>query len=429
MSARGSLALRLYGALTGLAEPLAPTVLRRRLARGKEDPARVGERRGVPSLPRPEGRLVWLHAASVGETNTVLPLIRALLSRRFRVLLTTVTVTSARLAAERLPEGAFHQFVPLDAPGAVARFLDHWRPDLAVMVEQELWPNLIGAAKARGVPLALVNARMSPRSAARWARFAPKTARALLSAFDATLAQSAGDAERLSALGARGVEAPGNLKFDTPAPPADPALLAALMAGLGGRPAWVAASTQPGEEEFVFDAHLSVRTRVPGSVLLIAPRHPTRGDAVEALAGARGLLLARRSRGEWPGPDTPVFLLDTIGELGLVYRAGRVAFLGGSLVPHGGQNPIEPGKLGLPVLSGPGVHNFEEVYAAMRASGGARECADAVDLADQIAALLADKDEARRRGAAAAETVAALGGGLARTEAALLALVAPAATP
>lgn len=423
MTAQTTLALRAYGAAMRLAEPLAPILVRRRQARGKEDPARLGERQGIPSLPRPEGRLVWLHAASVGETTTILPLTRALIARGLSVLVTTITVTSAKLAAERLTAGAVHQFVPLDMPRAVARFLDHWRPDLAVMVEQELWPNLIAGARDRGIPLALVNARMSPRSAARWRRVAPSTARALLTAFDLTLAQSSGDAERVQSLGARDVATPGNLKFDTPAPPVDLAMLSALRAGLGARAAWVAASTHPGEEEIMLDAHARLRARLPGVVLLLAPRHPERSEQVAALVRARGFALARRSGGEWPRPDTGVFLLDTIGELGLVYSAGRPAFLGGSLVPHGGQNPIEPARLRRPVLSGPHTHNFDEVYAALRGVGAARVVTTAEALAEEVSRMIATPAEADMRGAAAWSVVEGFGGGLARTEAALVALL------
>jgi 3-deoxy-D-manno-octulosonic-acid transferase len=419
---RPPLLLALYGWASRGLGPVVDRVLARRAAARKEDPARLAERWGEGGGARPPGTLVWIHAASVGETVTVLPLVARLVADGRAVLLTTVTVSAARLAAERLPPGAFHRYVPVDLPEAVARFLDHWRPDLGLFVEQELWPNLLAAAKARDVPLALVNARLSPRSRARWG-LAAGTARHLLSHFACVLAQSAGDAARLASLGAPNVSAPGNLKFDAPAPGVDAALLARLLDAVGARPVWAAASTQPGEEERVLAAHASLKATHPDALLLLAPRHPPRGDAVEAAVTAAGFACARRSRGAWPEAATGVFLLDTIGELGLLYRAAPFAFVGGSLVAHGGQNPIEPGKLGRAVLHGPHVHNFAEVYAALDASGGGICVRDVEALAETVRRLVADSAQAARLGATARETVESLGGGLERTLAALAPLL------
>lgn len=412
------MSLRLYTGLTHIAAPAAALLLRRRVARGKEDPARLAERRGLASIARPSGQLLWVHAASVGETMTMLPVIRRLVERGAYVLLTTVTLTSARLAAMRLPDGAVHQFVPFDLPNAVKRFLDHWQPDMALFAEQELWPNLLQGCHERRIPTILVNARMSPRSHRRWSRM-PRTIAHVLSRFDLILAQSKSDGQRLASLGARHVETPGNLKYDAPAPPADPGLLARLARALAGRPTWVAASTQRGEEELVLEAHLLARRAHPDLVLLLAPRHPERGDEVEALIHGQGLACARRSREEWPGPGTGVFLLDTIGELGLAYRQSGIAFLGGSLVVHGGQNPIEPAKLDTVVLHGAHVHNHAEVYGIIDSAGGGLLVNDADTLGRTVARLLDAPQLATAAAGKARNAVEALAGGIDRTLAAL----------
>lgn len=384
--------LGLYRAATSLGGPLLGLELRRRLRRGKEDPARLRERLGVPGLPRPDGPLVWIHAASVGESLSVLPLIEALIERwqGLEILLTSGTVSSARILADRLPERVRHQFVPLDRAAAWRRFLGHWRPSLALLVESELWPNLILETRARGIPFALVNARLSARSFRRWRR-APATARKLLASFDLCLAQSEGDGERLAALGARAVRSVGNLKRAAPPLPADPQALAALAAAVGDRPVWLAASVHPGEDEAVLAAHRRVAAARPGLLTMVAPRHPERGDALVARIEAQGLRLARRSRGELPSPATAVYLADTLGELGLLYRLSRLAFIGGSLIPHGGQNPLEAARLGCPPLLGPHMHNFREIADALLAADAALAVADGEALAGTIGDLLADE--------------------------------------
>jgi 3-deoxy-D-manno-octulosonic-acid transferase len=352
--------------------PVLPWHLRRRAARGKELPDRIHERYGQGAA-RPPGRLLWLHAASVGESVSVLPLIGALAARdpALNFLLTTGTVTSARLLAERIAPAlaprVAHRFVPLDVPRWVARFLDGWRPDAAVFVESELWPNLVAGTAARGIPMALVNARMSARAARRWAR-APGFARRVLHPFGLVLAQTADDAARFRALGAAGATSPGNLKFAAPPLPADAAALARLAALIGDRPSWVAASTHPGEEALVIAAHRRLAADHPGLLTIIVPRHPDRGAEVAALGG--GLALSRRSLGQDPDAATQVLLADTMGELGLWYRLARLAFVGGSLVAHGGQNPLEPARLHCPVLVGPHTWNFAAILDRMEAVGG-----------------------------------------------------------
>jgi 3-deoxy-D-manno-octulosonic-acid transferase len=415
------LTLRLYAAAGTLLTPFAGHILRRRLARGKEHPERLGERLGRPGRARPAGFLVWLHAASVGETMSILPLIGRLAARGLPVLLTTGTVTSAELAARRLPEGALHQFVPIDLPGPVRRFLDHWRPDLALFCESELWPGLMRAVRARGVPLGIVNGRMSARSARAWQRL-PGTARALLGDLALCLGQSAEDAARYRALGAP-AEAIGNLKFDVPPLPVEARARAALDAAIAGRPVLLAASTHPGEEEIVLRAAERLRAADPALLTVLAPRHPGRSAEIAALCTAHGEAPAIRSLGALPGPETRIYLADTLGELGLFYALATLAFVGGSLVPVGGHNPIEPAKLGAPVLHGPEIANFRDVYAALAGAGGAIAVTDAASLAEEAGRLLAAPAARQRLADAAREVVARSEGALARTLAALAPLL------
>jgi 3-deoxy-D-manno-octulosonic-acid transferase len=392
------LPLALYAAATGLLAPLAPALLRARAGRGKEDPARLAERLGQASQPRPDGPLVWLHGVSVGETQSLLPLIAALKARRpdLNLLVTSGTLTSAELLAKRLPAGVIHQFAPLDSPTAVARFLDHWRPGAGLFVESELWPNLILAARARGVRLALLSARMTEASAKGWAR-SPASARALIGAFDLVLPQDAATAQRLQALGAE----PGgrlNLKLVGEPLPADAAELERLRDGLAGRKAVVAASTHPGEEPLI-----AVAARQAGApMLIVVPRHPDRGPAIAAELAALGLRVARRSAGEPLGPETTAYVADTLGELGLFLRLAEGVVMGGSFVPGvGGHNPLEAARLGKATITGPHAYNAREVYDEMFAEVAALEAADPAALARHLKGLLDNPMIARRIGEAA----------------------------
>jgi 3-deoxy-D-manno-octulosonic-acid transferase len=422
-----SVALTLYRALSGVAGGPARALLARRLARGKEDPARWRERLGHPSRPRPAGPLVWLHGASVGEALSLLTLIEALAARRpdLSVLMTTGTVTSARLMAARLPPGAIHQFVPVDAAAAVRGFLDHWRPDLAIWAESELWPALVCETHARAIPMALVNARMSERSARSWARFAPGMARALLGAFDAVGAQDADIAARLSGLGARAVAVTGTLKGGV-APPDLPAARGALIAAAAGRPLWLAVSTHEGEEAMIAEAHRVVAGHLPQALTLIAPRHPERGGAIAAALRAQGLRVScRGAEHAPPGPLDQIHVLDTLGEMGAWLRLAPVAFIGGSLVPVGGHNPHEPAALGAAIVHGPHVANFAPDYATLDAGGGAAPVRGGGDLGAVVARLLRDEPA---RAALVAAAAAALPDG-AGARAATLALLAPLLAP
>jgi 3-deoxy-D-manno-octulosonic-acid transferase len=331
---------------------------------------------------------------------------------------TSGTVTSARLAERRLPDGAVHQFIPLDAPRYAARFLEHWQPNLALLAESDLWPNLILTCSERNVPLILVNGRLSERSFTRW-RYLPHTISALLSRFDLCLAQSEPDAERYSELGAPRVSMTGNLKLDVPAPPVDAGKLTAIRAVVRQRPVIAAASTHPGEEAVIIDAHRRLRQTFPGLLTIIVPRHPERGSGVVEIATAAGLNAVARSRGVLPDRGTDVYVADTIGELGLIYRLAPIVFMGGSLVRHGGQNPIEAAKLGAAILHGPHVWNFNEIYSALDEARGAEEVLDVNRLAARLGAWLTDAAARKQVADSALATVEQLGGALRRTVAAI----------
>jgi 3-deoxy-D-manno-octulosonic-acid transferase len=410
--------LRVYQRLSAAVVPLAPALIKRRLRLGKEDPARVAERRGVSRDVRPHGPLVWIHGASVGEVLAAAALIERLRGLNIRILLTSGTVTSAAIVAKRFPADVIHQYVPYDSPRYVARFLDHWRPSLALFIESDLWPNLILSSAARRLPMVLINGRMSPRSFPRWRR-ASSTISALLSRFDICLAQSRADAERFVVLGSRNVVVTGNLKLDVAAPPADFSRLERLMSVTRGRHVVVAASTHPGEEEILIEAHRALAGFFPSLLTVIVPRHPARGEAVARMIGDAGLHAALRSREELPNANTAIYVADTLGELGLFYRLAPVVFMGGSLVSHGGQNPIEAAKLGASIVHGPHVFNFADVYEALDGTGGARKADTREALVKQLGQLLADPAQRSQSVAAAERVVAQLGGALDRTLAAL----------
>jgi 3-deoxy-D-manno-octulosonic-acid transferase len=418
-----------YVRLTGLAAPLGRLVVSARRRRGKEHPDRWPERlgdgaNGDHDTNAGSGPMVWIHAASVGETVAVLPLVERIAATGARVLLTTVTLTSAGVAGARLPPGVTHRFVPLDIAPFVDAFLDTWNPDLAIFVESEIWPVAIVRLEERGIPLVVANARMSDRSFRKWSR-APGFAGALFGRIGLCLAQSGVDAERFRALGVGRAVDVGNIKFDAPVPEAAPADAEALARALAGRAVFLAASTHAGEDRVVFDAFEAVRATRPDTALVIAPRHPDRGGAVAAGAHGRGLSVVRRSTGALPGPDTAVYVADTIGELGTLYRLSSAAFVGGSLVDSGGHNPIEPARLGAPIIAGPHVGSFREPYAALGESGGVLRVADAPGLAAAVERLISDPVTRAEQVAAAAAVVERYTGALARTFEAIEPMLAP----
>jgi 3-deoxy-D-manno-octulosonic-acid transferase len=383
-------ALWAYLRLTARATGFAERKLQKRLADGKEFADRLDERRGIASAPRPAGQLVWFHAASVGESLSLLEVIRRLhdQDRSLTVLVTTGTVTSAEMLHARLPANATHQFVPLDVGLYVDRFLDHWTPDLAVWTESEFWPSLIVHADERGIPLILINARMSDKSARRW-RFLSGAARSLLGRFRAVQAQTETAANRLKRLGVPPdrIVVTGTLKEGMPPLPCKDADRTRFSKLLDGRPVWAAASTHPGEEDIVAEAQMTAAPGLLRLLCILVPRHADRGDAIAANLRARGLSVAQRSRGEEPGANTSIYLADTMGELGLWYRLAPVSFVGGSLVPIGGHNPFEPASLGSAIVHGPHVANFADVYERLGTAGGARVVTNAGQLAQTITEL------------------------------------------
>jgi 3-deoxy-D-manno-octulosonic-acid transferase len=387
--------LPLYEGLMTIGAPAIELLLSKRVKRGKEDPARLPERRGIAGLPRPPGPLIWLHAASVGESMAALALIERLLEHTpdRHVLVTTGTVTSAALMADRLPERALHQYVPVDRPAWVDRFLDHWRPDLLVIMESEFWPGQISRTKARDIPIVLVNARMSARSFSRWEK-AKGAAATLFSRVDLVLATNPEQATRFSALGAPNVRVAGNLKRAARPLPLDTDKAAALEARSGQRPLWFAASTHAGEDAPVLGAHLALRDDRADLLTIIAPRHPHRGAEIAALAADRGLTAARRSQDQPIEPGTDIYIADTLGEMALFFHLAPIVFVAGSLVPVGGHNPIEPAHFDTAIILGPLMSKNQEIASEMIAGDAVAPLTSAEDLAPCLAALFGD--EARR---------------------------------
>jgi len=414
--ARPALGLLAYRAASAALAPAVPLLLRQRAAIGKENRARSGERLGRASRERPQGALVWFHGASVGECVAALPVIEKLTcARRANVLVTSGTVASAEMMQRRLPANAIHQFVPVDTPRATARFLAHWRPDVGLFVDSDLWPNLIIGAHARGTRLALINARISERSFESW-RWAPATVKRILSSFDICLAQDETFAARFKALGCPDVRISGSLKADAPPLAADETKLQALRAAIGARPILLAAQTHPGEDETILPAHDMLRRSFPELLTIIVPRHIERAGDIEMLCGTRSVRL--RSRGVLPDADTAVYVADTMGELGLFYRLARFAFVGGSLVPMGGHNPLEPARLHCAVIAGPHVANSASAFAAIFAAQGFGLVHSAAEISGLAARLIANGAEAEAAGNAAFQGAATLGGAVEKTLAA-----------
>lgn len=424
-------ALIVYRLLTRLLEPLAPRLLDARAKQGKEDPVRVDERLGLTTVVRPAGDLVWLHGVSVGETLSLLPVVERIRRQRpdLAILVTSGTLTSAQLLAQRLPAGVIHQFAPVDAPGAVAAFLDHWQPSLAVFVESELWPNLILEARRRGVKLVLASARITEKTVEGWRRF-PGAVRRILSAFDRILPQDETSAARLHSLGAR-IDGHVNLKLSGEAPPHDAAAFTRLSAAIGDRPVVVAASTHDGEEIAIVRALDKLADRL---CLILVPRHPARSADIATALTRDGYRFARRSQGHEPDRDTDLYLADTLGEMGLFLRLADVVVMGGSFSaalekpPVGGHNPLEPARLGKPAVTGPDMSNWAAVTHALVEAGGLAVVQAPWDLPAILAPLLADTDAARAMGERGRRAAAEAGSGLDRLWETLAPLL-PAAPP
>ena len=415
------LGLRAYRAATAVFAPVVPILLKRRASSGKEHPGRSSERFGIAVRERPQGPLVWIHGASVGECLAAVPLAEALVADGKAVLVTSGTVASAEMMAKRLPPQAIHQFVPVDTPSATARFLDHWRPDVGLFVDSDLWPNLVLEARARGTRLALINARISERSMRGW-RWAPRTAKAILSAFSVCLAQDDENAIRFRNLGCNDVRVSGSLKADAPPLPADAGAFETLKTAIDGRPLLLAAQTHPGEDETVLPAHDVLRQSFPNLLTILVPRHIERGADLVMLCGTRPAAL--RSKGERIEPSTAVYVADTLNELGLFYRLAPFAFVGGTLVPIGGHNPLEPARLNCAVIAGPHVFNSESAFKAIFDAQGMGLVRSAGEIANTAKRLLSDHELAQTLASAAAHGAATLSGAMAKTVAVVDTLLA-----
>ena len=385
------LPVRLYGVAANLIAPLAYRRVRVKLEAQGTPTSRIKERMGRATQTRPDGRLLWLHAASVGESLSVLGLIDELGTEHpdLSFLITSGTATSAQIVAKRLPPRTQHQFAPLDSRRAVGRFLDHWHPDAGVFVESELWPNMLTGASARGMPLALINARISDTSANNWKRLRA-TAHHLLSHFTLIHCQDARTAHHFHDIGLTHAAGGVNLKSLSGALPFDASELARLRDTIGARPLWLAASTHPGEDEVAIAAHEALLKQRPETLLILVPRHPERADAIELQMAQAGLTCARRSTGMALTPQTQVYLADTLGEMGLWYALSPITCLCGSFAPVGGHNPYEPAHAGSALLHGPLFANFSETYAELAAQNASTEVRDAATLAAALMTLLGD---------------------------------------
>jgi 3-deoxy-D-manno-octulosonic-acid transferase len=388
--------LGLYKQITVLSGPVLRLLLRKRLARGKEDGNRICERMGKPSLQRPEGALFWIHAASVGEAQSALIMVDALLNKfkDLHILVTSGTVTSASLMASRLPERAFHQFYPLDHPSWVEEFIDYWKPDAVFWMESELWPNMLGAIRQRNIPAVLLNGHLSPASFRKW-KLIGKSICELLATFESCLVQTETDASYFSALGARNVTVTDNLKYSARPLPCNQEELEKLKESTEDRPFWLYASTHGGEEELACRIHKKLKSDFPGLLTIIIPRHPERGAGIEELCSKSGLDTARRSTGfRLPRPENDIYIADTLGETGLFFRLVQIACIGRSFSDDGGggHNPIEAAQLDCAVLHGPNVQNLAEIYREMNDAGACISLANEKEFISELRRLLQEAD-------------------------------------
>ncbi|NKB43422.1 MAG: 3-deoxy-D-manno-octulosonic acid transferase [Alphaproteobacteria bacterium] len=407
--------LSLYRLLTDLAAWPLRVMLRVRAWQGKEEPLRLAERRGITASSRPQGKLVWCHAASVGEAIALLPVASHLLKNpSMNVLITTGTVTSARVLAERLPDRTIHQFAPWDRNAWVTRFLDLWQPDLALRMESELWPNTLLALRRRGIPSAIVNGRLSEETARGWLRF-PATARRVMACLDLVLAQSDEYAARFQALGSKRIEVAGNIKLAAEPLPVDSKSEANLLQMIGSRPVWLAASTHPGEEDIAFASHKHLSDKTPNILTVIAPRHPDRGAEIADSAAEQGLSVARRSTDEPIDHSTSIYVADTLGELGTLFSIAPIVFMGKSLVVRGGQNPIEPCHFDCAILFGPHMENFQDITERMIREGMALQINTGKALAETVARLVANVNERQQLSDAANRITVSADDSLAQT--------------
>lgn len=384
-----------YQLLTILFFPVLLIYLGYRKWVGKEDPKRFFERLGKASCKRPKGKLLWIHAASVGESLSILPLINRLTATypKLTILVTTGTITSAAMMTQRLPKQAVHQYIPIDNWFTVSWFLFHWKPDLALMVESELWPCLVKQS-AKKCPVMVINARMSDRSYRRWMRFSIFT-RSLFGSYHHVLAQSGKDALRYRHLGAKNAIYIGNIKYDAPPLSADEAAITELQTMIGNRPVFLAASTHPDEEKEIARAHREVKISYPDLLTIIVPRHPQRAAHIIQQLVPDTVVVQRSVQGVIT-PQTDIYLADTMGELGIFYRLASIVFIGGTLVPHGGQNPLEAARLNNAIIFGPHMDNFLQIKKEFLQQQAAIEISDTEALSKATKQLLRDSKKRRK---------------------------------
>ncbi len=385
--------IKLYQIITNLALPLIRVYLFIRKLRGKEDKVRFQERLGKASIDRPQGFLIWVHAASVGESLSILPVIESLNKslQNIHFLITTGTTSSANLINSKLPNKTIHQYIPVDRIPYVKEFLNHWQPNLALWVESEFWPNLIWQTK-HYCPLILVNGRVSDKSFITWQKY-KKIIRIILSSFSLCLAQSKQDMERLLYLGANNVKYYGNIKYDAKPLAYDQAKLAEFKKIIGNRAVFIAASTHAGEEDIIAKTHKKLKSEYPNLLTILIPRHPKRKDEIIHQILTYNLIVKIRSENNIIDNKTDIYLADTIGEMGIFYRLGEIVFIGGSLIKHGGQNPLEPARIGVAIITGPYTFNFAEIITEFRNANAIIEIANENALYDTIKLLLSNKQK------------------------------------
>ncbi len=404
------IALGLYGTTATLLSPVIKHHLKKRRLRGKEHPERHRERLGYTQLTRPKGQLIWIHGASVGESLSILPLIAELNKQQANLwfLITTGTTTSAELMSRRLPENAIHQFVPVDTPGAVERFLSHWSPSLGLIVESELWPQLIYRTKKHKIPLLLINGRMSKKSTKSWKRF-PFFIQDLLACFKLVHAQSKQDYHHFQELGAPHVIQSGNLKFSAEILSYKQADIEELRGLIQDRPVWFASSTHKGEELFLAQVQKKLKDKIPNLLCIIAPRHPNRSPDIIDDITSTSLIVSTRSKAEAIRPETDIYLADTLGELGLFYELSPLVVMAGSLLRKGGQNLLEPARQNCAIICGPEMQNFEAICDEMVEAGAIIKLKNVNQLENQLLHLLTDKQECDQLATTAVEYMQAKG--------------------
>lgn len=392
--------IKIYNTLIAILYPLViKRYINKRKENGKEDVKRFNERIGRPALKRPEGKLVWLHGASVGESVSMLPLIQKIIETypNIHVMVTTGTVTSADVMNKRLPERAFHQFIPIDNPIFTTRFVKYWHPDVVLWFESEFWPAILSSIRRKNIPLILINGRISNKTFKRWQQF-DFLSKELLSCFTLCLGQSEEDAYRLRVLGAKDAICLGNLKYAGLPLPIDEEKRNELLTQINNRPLWLASSTHNDEEVKVTKIHQRLLAKFPDLLLIIAPRHPNRGQEITDELHKLNIKTALRSANEKITTATNIYIADTIGEMGLWYDIANLVFIGGSLIPHGGQNFIEPSRVRDAVIVGPYMHNFTDAMNRAKKADAIMQINDTVELEELVSQLLENKDllEAKR---------------------------------